>query len=565
MKSKLVAALLCASVSLGSFARAQGDDPDPAGPQGGPATQVTQRAEPAAQAPANPLEMSPEVRERIGTDSDHKPPSPEGALERKFFPLYEERKGDYRFRFLPPFYLEHSRGLADPAHPALKVSEDTETLWALLFYQRRSDKLDADVLFPLAWKIRERENHVLVLGPLAHREAPNEHDNWVAPLVFEGKRLESGYLHVPLLLSSTHYSKEAAFTVSGPFFRDRTGTDVDMGVVPFFFHGNNGSMDGNERAYTLIPPLLFYHRYRELEESHLTVVGPLIFKSDPKRSIFDVAPIFFHIEGKPETGGVREQHTTIFPLFHYGKSPDASLFVVPGYLRRVTRTADTLITPFFTSAYTRNESTHFTAIGPLLPLFYNYTDRDIGLHAFAVAPFYYQSDSPKGHDFLTPLYGKFESYGVSRTWWTFPSIVVSKDNHGWETDVHPLVYLGRNDSASHTVLAPVFWDFTSLHGRTTVGFPVFWRFSTNADDSIIQVAGNTLYMQKRAVGGSDWQFHVLPLFSYGEDPQGYFWNVLFGLAGYQRQGSYARVKAFWIPIQTSGPATPAPQQAAWAR
>ena len=321
MKSKLIAALLCASVSLGSLARAQaGDDTEPSGPQG-PATQVTQRAEPAAQAPANPHEMSPEVRERIGSDSDHKPPSPEGALERKYFPLYEERKGDYRFRFLPPFYLEHARGLADPARPTLKVSPDTETLWVLLFYQRRSEKLDADVLFPLAWKIRERENHVLVLGPFAHREAPNEHDNWAAPLVFEGKRLESGYLHLPLLLSSTHYSKEGAFTVSGPFFRDRTGTDVDLGVVPFFFHGNNGSLDGNERAYTLIPPLLFYHRYREIEESHLTVVGPLILKSDPKRSIFDIAPIFFHIEGKPETGGVREQHTTIFPLFHYGTSP----------------------------------------------------------------------------------------------------------------------------------------------------------------------------------------------------------------------------------------------------
>ncbi|MEO6419105.1 MAG: hypothetical protein ABIP39_06845, partial [Polyangiaceae bacterium] len=378
------------------------------------------------------------------------------------------------------------------------------------------------------------------------------------------KRVDSGYLHMPLLLTSTHYNKEGAFTIAGPFFRDRTGTDVDMGVAPFLFHGNNGSVDGNERSYTLIPPLLFYHRYREIEESQLTVVGPLILKSDPKRSIFDVAPIFFHIEGKPETGGVNESHTTVFPLFHYGTSPDATLFVVPGYLRRVTKTADTMITPFYTSAYTRNQSTHLTVAGPLLPLFYNYTDRDIGLHAFAVAPFYYQSDSPKGHDFLTPLYGKFESYGVSRTWWTFPTIVVSKDNHGWETDIHPLVYLGRNDSASHTVLTPIFWDFTSLRGRSTVGFPVFWRFSTASDDSILQVAGNTLYMQKRAVGGLDWQFHVLPFFSYGEDPQGYFWNVLFGLAGYQREGSYSRIKAFWIPIQTSGPSTPPPAQAAWA-
>jgi len=51
---------------------------------------------------------------------------------------------------------------------------------------------------------------------------------------------------------------------------------------------------------------------------------------------------------------------------------------------------------------------------------------------------------------------------------------------------------------------------------------------------VVQVAANTLYMQKRVSGGQDWQFHLLPLFSYGENPGGYFWNVFFGLAGYSR-------------------------------
>lgn len=59
----------------------------------------------------------------------------------------------------------------------------------------------ADVLFPLAWRVRDRDNHVLALGPLAHREAPGEHDNWLAPLVFEGKRKTGGYSHSPALLA----------------------------------------------------------------------------------------------------------------------------------------------------------------------------------------------------------------------------------------------------------------------------------------------------------------------------------------------------------------------------
>jgi hypothetical protein len=69
-------------------------------------------------------------------------------------------------------------------------------------------------------------------------------------------------------------------------------------------------------------------------------------------------------------------------------------------------------------------------------------------------------------------------------------------------------------------------------------------------------------MQKRVAGGLDWSFHFLPLFSYGEDPHGYFWNVLFGLAGYSRHGGATEVRALWIPF---GGGTPAPQRAAMAR
>ncbi|WP_394838982.1 hypothetical protein LVJ94_19010 [Pendulispora rubella] len=512
------------------------------------------RNEPQVQAPADPLAISPETRGRIGTDADPEPPAATGEMHRKYFPYYEERKGDYRFRLLPPLYLEHTRGLPDPSKPTTGESKvDRESLIGLLYYQRRSPRIDADVLFPLAWRVRENQNRVYVFGPIAHREAPGEHDNWLAPLFFEGSRPKAGYFHAPLLLTTSHYNEDGAFTLVGPFFRDRTKLDVDMGLVPFFFHGNNGSIDGTRKTYTLIPPLLFYHRYREVENSSFTVAGPLIMASDPKRSVFDIAPLFFHIQGKPETGGIREHHTTLLPLFHYGRSETESLFVIPGYLRRVTMTSDTMLTPLFSVATTRNNATRFTAAGPILPLFYDYRDKDIGLHAWAMAPFYYQSDSPRGHDFLTPLFGKFETYGQSRTWWAFPTITVSTDQHGWEADLHPILYFGRNDRNTHSVVAPFFWDFASPKGRTTVGFPLYWRFADTSDDSVLQVAGNTLYMQKRVVGGTDWQFHLLPIFSYGEDPTGYFWNVLFGLAGYQRSGSFARIRAFWIPIQVAGP------------
>jgi hypothetical protein len=526
--------------------------------------QVTQRAEPQAAPPADPLVISPEIRERIGSDYDSGPPSAVGELQRSLFtkgPYYEESRGDYRFRFLPPLYLEHTRG-AKPTVPGEPTQKDNEALYALLYYQRRSPDMDMDIVFPLAWHVRDRENKVFVLGPLAHRDAPFEHDNWLAPLVFEGERKDGGYFHSPLLLTTSHWGEKGAFTLAGTYFRDRTGSDVDWGVAPFLFHGDNGNVDGGRRKYIAIPPLLFYHNEHELDESQMTVVGPVISRTTAKRTIFDVAPLLFHIEGRPLNGGIQENHTTLFPFFHYGRSDTQELFVLPGYLSRVTNTengtpaVNTKLSLFVSHATTRNGSTSMWLGGPVVPLYYHYADYDTGLTSWFVAPFYFHSSSPTEHAFLTPLVGRFEETGISRMWWFFPSLTVSSDLHGWETDLLPIAYVGRSDESSHTVLAPIFWDFANPKSRTTVGFPVFWRFQDNTDSSITQIAANTLYRQKRVTGGLDWEFHVLPLFSYGENPEGFWWNVLFGLAGYDREGSYARIKAFWIPITVSGPSAP---------
>jgi hypothetical protein len=527
----------------------------PPGPGGdddqGPSPSARPLGEPTVNVPQDPLAIPEGVEGRIGTDHDGRPPSPEGKVSHSFFPWYEERRGDYRLRLLPPLYLQHTRGLdPDTGKPTPKT--DSESLTALLFYQRRSRNFDADVLFPLAWRIRDHENKAYVFGPLAHREAPGEHDNWLAPLVFEGERKDGGYFHAPFLLTTSHWDKEGAFTLVGPYFRDRTGSDIDWGVAPFFFHGDNGNEDGARKTYSLIPPLLYFHREREVDESSFTVVGPVISRSDPKRDVFDVAPFLFSIKGKPQTGGVRESHLTLFPLFHYGTSPEQSLFVIPGYLRRVTKTADTMITPLFSHATQRNGAAKMTMVGPILPIYYRSTDVDVGFSGLGIFPFYYGSSSPMGETFLTPLFGRFESYNVSRTYWVFPNLTVTRDVEGWETDFHPLIYVGRDKKSSHTVLAPVFWDFASDKGRTTIGFPVYWRFADTEGGTVTQVAANTLYREKPAAGGKDWQFHILPLFSYGQSPQGHWWNILFGLAGYDRDGDTAKIKAFWIPITVSG-------------
>jgi hypothetical protein len=536
--------------TIGPRAGSQHDDTD------GEPTTVQQRSEPVIAPPANPLEIPTEVKERIGTDADLSlSPPPAGDMHRSYFPVYEEQKGDYRFRALPPLWLEHTRGLPTPAHPA-STAVDRQSLVMGFFYDRRSPETDADVLFPVFWHVRDGASHLTVLGPLAHREAPGgEHDNWLAPLVFEGRRKDdAGYFHSPLLLTTSHWSKEKAFHLTFNYFHDRKGTDVDWGFAPFAFGGDNGNLDGGRKKYTLVPFALYYHRETEIDSSSMTVAGPVLRQDGLKRSISDVLPLYFHIKGHPETGGVDEEHTTLFPLFHYGHKEDEHLFASALYLRRTTKSVDTMLTPFASYSTTRNGATRLRAIGPIVPLFWQYRDFDVHQSAIALLPFYFHSDSPRGVSFLTPLFGRFEEYGVSKTYWALPTLLISSDAHGWEGDFLPLAFFGRSDQSSHAVIAPILWDFATPKGRTTVVLPLHVRLADSTDDSITQVTGNTVYLQKRVAGGIDWQFHVVPLLSYGAMPHGHWWNFLFGLAGYSHESDGSEtVRAFWLPIQVKGP------------
>ena len=551
-------------VSFPGLAFAQNQNPGQAQQQAAAA-----RGEPSAPVPTDPLAMSAHARETIGTDYEAQHGRPEGKTQRSFRGYYEERKGDYRFRMFPPLYFESTRGLLDPLHPELGQDADRESLVALFYYQRRSRLRSADVLFPIFWHLRDDQNYLTAIGPFLHQEGPGGHDNWLAPLFFSGTRHsesgESGYAIVPPLLTFSQWSPTSSFTLSVPalYFRNRSGSDVDAGVVPFYFHGDNGNVDGNRQTYTLIPPLLFYHSFKEFEQSHFTVAGPFVASSTPYRAVFDVLPFFFHIEGKPETGGERESHTTFFPLFHYGRTDDVTLVASPLFVYRKTHyvghdedaNATTIVTPVATHLTTRNGATKMDLVGPVVPLYISYVDKDVDQHTWALLPLFYRNTSHTRSDWATPLFGRFQSFGQSRTYWVFPTFTATFDTHGYETAFHPILYVGRNDESHHAVLAPIYWDFADKDSRLTIGFPLFWRFANHKDDSVVEVAGNVLYTQKRTAEGKYWSFHFLPLFSYGESPTGYFWNFLMGLAGFEKTAQASYVKALWLPIKVASTAT----------
>ena len=500
--------------------------------------QALQTQEP--QLPQNPLEVPKDVKDRIGTDDAREPVKGKApTVERDFYGLYyQEKSGSYRFRtILPPVWAE-------------RVMPDDKASLFGFYYHRRGKDHDADVAFPFFWRLRDRETTTTVALPFVHREikatkdAPGRVDNWVLPVAFQGASGDgSGYLHVPPLLTFTQHTAKSGLNIAGPMYckwrggpacDPRTADAMDLGLPPFYFYGKTETSE-----YEVVPPLLHYYRYDEIGDKSTNVWGPVLLQHSPEKEVVDILPLFYRSWGK------NESHTTLFPLFHYGYKGDTKLIITPLFLHSKGEDGSTTTASWVYARYRgRTELDMFT------PLYWQYRDPDIGLDRQLAVPFFYRNHSPRSSDLVVfPFYARFQRTGISDTTLVTPLFRHTRDITGWETDIFPVFYFGRKNDSTHTVIAPFFWDFTSPRSRVTVAAPIYVRYAD--EKSVTQVAFNTFYREKKVAGGTDWEFHFFPLFSYGQSPMGHWWNVLYGLAGYTREGTMSKVRAFYIPFKLS--------------
>lgn len=493
--------------------------------------------------PDNPLAVPEAVAKGIGSDAALDEPSlaeDKDSFKRRFYGLmYEESNtSGYRFRTsFPPLWFERIQpSLKDPTQP------DRASLFGL-YYNRRSAEHADDVLFPLFWNLRDNDSRTTVIGPWAQRVAPDRADHWLAPLYFWGRRPGGGYLILPPLLTYMNHDAESGFNLFGPVFCTWKGSagcswdeskSLHRGFAPLYFAGH-----GEDSEYRIIPPLLHYHTLDKRQGTSVDFFGPIYRKHTETWDSFHIFPLYFSV------WGTDERHTTLLPFFHYGYKGDSSLFINPLFL---TGKSELGYSTFITYLYARYRGK--TELDMVTPLYWDYRDPEIGLSQKLLAPFWFSRVSPRENTHvLFPLFANIERRGLSETTWITPLFQHSTDLRGWSTNIYPFLFVGRDGYDTHTVVAPFFWDFATRSSRTTIGFPLYWRFAE--ENSVSQLIGNVYYSEHRGRQGLDWQVHIFPLFSYGETPDGHFWNVLYGLAGYERRGSMTKIRTFWVPIPLS--------------
>ncbi|MBI5518389.1 MAG: hypothetical protein HY909_31750 [Deltaproteobacteria bacterium] len=428
-------------------------------------------------------------------------PDPDRNVHRTLIPpffLYE-RSGGRRTTVVFPFFFRDRRG-------------DRTALFIPPYYRLRSPTVQADVLFPLWFHWRGQDP-----GPQGERWGthiipPVYWSRWqgageahglalgVAPLFMYGESwgqdgaLRREHLVIPPLLTFHTWTPERAVSVAGPFYYNRSGADTDWGLAPLWFAGNNPN-----RSYLAIPLALTYHRENHDTDRALTVVGPFWVDRSPGSLSLNLAPVLFHRHDATST------RTTLLPLFHYGRSPRGVSLVTPLAVYDRTGEATTLVTPVYQQ---HRGSTNWDAVAPF---FFSSREAATGAHTEALLPLFYHRWTPSRN-----------------TWWLLPTIHSVREGDDWTFNIYPLLFAGRSGERRHTVVAPLFWRFES-------------------PSHVTQLVANVLWLSSERQGVRSYQWHVLPLFSYGRPrPEDLDWNVLFGLVGYRRLGGHKQLRLFWI-------------------
>ncbi|MDB4988777.1 MAG: hypothetical protein JWN04_3955 [Myxococcaceae bacterium] len=541
------------------------------------------KLDPEAEARKQPLRVSGAVTEQ-----------PPRERLRMAPPFARDRQGDETTTAFFPFYFN-------------RKSPKAVERFVLPYYFQRDAKLQADVAAGLVWSLRGPERNTFVLGPFYKHRDKKDWGVGLLPL-FSTAEL-SGHYHtlIPPLLTWIEGDAKKHRHIVGLYYDVQGERSRWRGLAPLIWSKTDES-DG----FTVVPPLFFrftkddpftattivppFYYTREKEGSNWGLV-PLVFHSQtPELRSTTVPFLFFNLARGPK------RFRLITPLLSYSRDEhEKSWFTLLYQRRRGDKNFDA-VAPLFVRTWDDRDKSH----GLYLPPFY-WDWQDPANHTRLIFPFWLTDHQEGISDlWLTLLVGRKKSLDRhDDTWWFAPTFVWNRTDTTKNFSLHPLIYVQRAPSINYTLAIPFwadvrndtkkthrlasfpfYWDFKDfkLQKRSQIGFPFYWNLENGqkqrksrvifpfyydfdrrdrdarytvvfpfygrsvVGDRTRHVVLNTVY-EKRTDSDRSWQFHFYPFVSRGGSKNGKWWNLLYGLAGYEKRGKHRRATAFWLPFK----------------
>lgn len=433
------------------------------------------------------------------------------------------------------------------------------------------DNSSYQVLPPLFWRFVKGDASFLLAGIYYDRHKGRDYDLGLPPLFFAGRERYKSYLVAlpPLFWRFTDDINYETKNVLPPFFFNTREHGWSFGLMPLLYLARDKEWDR-----TLVVPFYYGTRWPLLDKNGDKIGEGKSYYLPLLLSYYRKAPglsqggsfIFYHWYWKE--GAYLKMFSPLVWLFGNERTMERSLLIPPLFYNRKSPVA------------------RHTMLGMLYWDFHH-------LHkerTFAIMPLF-------AHNWN--LYEKHW-----RTW-IFPTFDIGKQPDGYHARLHPVFYLGKKKRESHLVFAPLlwkfkdekdddlvffpfWWDFNDLeHDESKkVAFPLWWQFDNRRKQTLSRVAFplywdlqdnkekrrtivlaplffrnrnsqstmtgflNFVWHSGQIKGNRFWTFRMYPLLSFGHPPapEGAYWSVLGGLAGWRRQGRTKQLKVFWIPF-----------------
>jgi hypothetical protein len=449
-------------------------------------------------------------------------------------------------------------------------TSDGAFLWLYWHGEDRKARSAYNVLFPLLWDFKDKDDRSTVFFPLVwsygsadgnttlvipwfHVRRPDWQFDTLFPIWWSGHDDKAGTafkMLVPLVYWQSAGHGRASMWVSplGGWSRDddaRSRTLVILPLLSFWRHDP-------ERQLRIFTPLFVQHRSYTDESSTSLYALLLYLREDPKGTTRALLPLFWRFHDA-ETGATA---TALLPLFARRDGPRdtttavGALPLLWAYWRDFKDggwSAGLFPLAFFGSNAGRSHAV-------IAPLFWHWAGA--GDSTTVLAPFYYWHRDARGHAGGVPVLLAFwgardgDSYAIQfPVLWHFTSARAEssttatplgyyhRDRDGWSLGVGPLVplfYARAGAMRSHAVLFPIIWYFHDVEEqRSTTVVLNFWHRSWGGESSTGLFPLFYFRHGARPGGEDETTSAVFPLFYYHRDA---WTSVLVTPVGFSARG-----------------------------
>ncbi len=468
---------------------------------------------------------------------------------------------DTRARFVFPFWGHYQAQRQN-------VREQGTYVFPTYFRQRNSDGYALDALVPLFWRSKSPELNTLQVGPYFSRTTRQNHVQGLLPFYIYQRNDQRSWLFTPVGYRHHDFrSQEATTWMSLLFYRNSTPRGHRTVLFPLWYSGRR-----NESFHQVLFPLLWRFG-NDQKQTSTTFLGPLFARRNGGMKTYGVFPLaWFGRDATKSASSVAllplfyrshapDRQALLTPVFGRGRSPQSSWWYVPPVYRRVTPT--TALTTIFPLGFQHSNQATETTTRFILPLLhFSRSSPDRALSSW-LGVLWHRRSIAASTNVLFPLFFDHHSFHDSRTTALLPLFI----RHERAADrtaytFAPLFYRRTSPADSTTTLFPIYWDFKGEGTRTQFLFPLFANIE-RASWKGTYVFPNIWYRRGKGPDAGTSRLFVFPLWeSEVKRPGDHLWEVLLGLAGYERAGRNRFVKLFFIPFEIS-PVPRTNQASAW--